>query len=350
MTPDSSSHDRYSRQVRFAGIGSAGQQKLQSAKVLLCGCGALGTCLADTLVRAGVGLLRIVDRDFVDLSNLQRQVLFDEQDVADHLPKSIVAASKLARVNSQVMLEPHVADLDWRNIRDFASGMDLILDGTDNFETRFLVNDLSLETGIPWVYAGVVGSHGQTMAIFPNQSACLRCVIESPPDPGTTETCDTAGVIGPAVHMVTALQAATALKILSGQRELVTPQLTIVDVWDGTLRQMNLKDLRERGQCPACGPARRRDWLNGGQTSQSTILCGRNSVQISPAEPARLSLDVLATTLSPLGEVTRNPFLLRFTPTGQDLQLTVFRDGRAIIQGTEDIAVARGLYARYVGG
>lgn len=350
MNAESSSLDRYSRQTRFAGIGSAGQQSLRSAKVLLCGCGALGTCLADTLVRAGVGMLRIVDRDFVDLSNLQRQVLFDEQDVADHLPKSVVAATKLARINSQVTLEPHVADVDWRNIRDFANGMDLILDGTDNFETRFLINDLSLESGIPWVYAGVVGSHGQTMAIFPNQSACLRCVIESPPDPGTTETCDTAGVIGPAVHMVTALQASTALKILSGQRQLVTPQLTIVDVWEGTLRQMNLSGLRERGQCPACGPARRRDWLNGGQTSQSTILCGRNSVQISPAEPASLSLEALSTTLSHLGQVTRNPFLLRFTPTGQELQLTLFRDGRAIIQGTEDIAVARGLYARYVGG
>jgi molybdopterin/thiamine biosynthesis adenylyltransferase len=234
MTSESSVNNRYSRQIRFAGIGAEGQHKLSTAKVLLCGCGALGTVLADTLARAGVGFLRIVDRDFVDLTNLQRQVLFDEQDVADHLPKAIVAATKLSRINSQIQIEPHVADVDWRNIRGYAEGMDLILDGTDNFETRFLINDVSLEMGIPWVYAGVVGSHGQTMAIFPNQSACLRCVIESPPDPGTTETCDTAGVIGPAVHIVTALQAATALKILSGQRHLVSPQLTIVDVWEGT--------------------------------------------------------------------------------------------------------------------
>lgn len=341
--------DRYSRQVRFAGIGSSGQERLRATKVLLCGCGALGTVLADTLVRAGIGLLRIVDRDFVDLSNLQRQVLFDEQDVRDQLPKSIVAARKLAQINSQVVLEPHVADVDWRNVHDFVRDVDLILDGTDNFETRFLLNDISLETGIPWVYAGVVGSHGQTMAVFPNEAACLRCVIESPPDPGTTETCDTAGVIAPAIHMVTALQAATALKILSGQRHLVPPQLTIVDVWEGTLRQMNLGGLYERGQCPACGPLKRRDWLRGGQTSQSTILCGRNSVQISPAAPAQLSLDDLATNLAPLGQVTRNPFLLRFIPSGQELQLTVFRDGRAIVQGTEEISVARGLYARYVG-
>lgn len=342
--------DRYSRQIRFAGIGRAGQEKLSAARVLLIGCGALGTVLADTLVRAGVGKLRIVDRDFVDLSNLQRQVLFDEQDVAEHFPKAIVAASKLARINSQVVLEPHVADVDWRSIRSLARDIDLILDGTDNFETRFLVNDVSLETGIPWVYAGVVGSHGQTMAIFPNQSACLRCVIESPPDPGASETCDTAGVIAPAVHLVTALQAATALKILSGQSQLVQPQLTIVDVWEGTLRQMNLAGLRERGHCPACGPQRRRDWLEGGQTSQSTILCGRNSVQISPAEPTAISLDALAQTLTPLGQVSKNPFLLRFTPQGGVMQLTVFRDGRAIIQGTEEIPIAKGLYARYIGG
>jgi adenylyltransferase/sulfurtransferase len=350
MPSDMPALERYSRQMRFAGIGADGQRRLCAAKVLLCGCGALGTVLADTLVRAGVGLLRIVDRDFVDLTNLQRQVLFDEQDVAEHLPKAVVAAGKLARINSQVTLEPHVADVDWRNVRGFAQGVDMILDGTDNFETRFLINDVSLETGIPWVYAGVVGSHGQTMAVFPNEGACLRCVIESPPEPGTTETCDTAGVIAPAVHMVTALQAATALKILSGQRHLVAPQLTIVDVWEGTLRQMNLGGLHERAQCPACGPQRRRDWLHGGQSSQSTILCGRNSVQISPAEPAQLSLEDLDAKLSPLGQVTRNPFLLRFTPPGQNLQLTIFRDGRAIIQGTEEIAVARGLYARYVGG
>ena len=346
---ETNSRDRYSRQVRFAGLGFEGQRRLRESRVLLCGCGALGTVLADTLVRAGVGMLRIVDRDFVDLSNLQRQVLFDEQDVAEHLPKAIVAANKLGRINSQVTLEPNVVDLDWRNVRDFVGDVDLILDGTDNFETRFLVNDVSLETGIPWVYAGVVGSHGQTMAVFPNESACLRCVIESPPDPGSMETCDTAGVIAPAVHMVTALQAATAIKILSGQRHLVEPQLTIVDVWEGTLRQMNLSGLRERGQCPACGPERRRDWLNGGQTSHSTVLCGRNSVQISPAESIQLSLEDLAAKLVLLGQVTRNPFLLRFFPAGQDLQITVFRDGRAIIQGTDEIAVARSLYARYIG-
>ena len=340
--------ERYSRQSRFAGIGAEGQDRIRAAKVLLCGCGALGTVLADTLTRAGVGLLRIVDRDFVDLTNLQRQVLFEEQDVEDHLPKAIVAANKLARINSQVTLEPHVADIDWRNILAFAQGVDLILDGTDNFEVRYLINDVSLETGIPWVYAGCVGSHGQTMAIFPNESACLRCVMETPPDPGSTETCDTAGVLAPAIHMVTALQATTALKILAGRRDLVLPQLTIVDVWDGTFRQMDLANLRDKGQCPACVQGRR-DWMHGRNASQSTVLCGRNSVQVSPAIPSSLSLEELARKLEMSGSVTRNPFLLRLTVTDPACEITVFRDGRAIIQGTDDIAVARGIYARYIG-
>lgn len=347
-TPIAPDLDRYSRQIRFDGIGLEGQQRIRAAKVLLCGCGALGTVLADTLTRAGVGLLRIVDRDFVDLSNLQRQVLFTERDVEDHLPKAIAAVRKLSQINSQVTLEPIVADIDWRNVTDYVRDVDLILDGTDNFEVRFLLNDVSLVTGIPWVYAGCVGSHGQTMAIFPNESACLRCIIETPPDPGATETCDTAGVLAPAIHMVTALQATTALKILAGRKDLVAPQLTIVDVWDGTLRQMNLANLREKSQCPACVEGRR-DWLHGGHSSQSTVLCGRNSVQISPAFESRISLEELASKLEASGPVTRNPFLLRLTLKDPTYEITVFRDGRAIIQGTDDISVARGLYARFVG-
>lgn len=341
--------ERYSRQIRFPEIGIEGQRRICAARVLLCGCGALGTVLADTLVRAGVGFLRIVDRDFVDLTNLQRQVLFDEQDVAEQLPKSIVAAQKLARINSQVTIEPHVADIDWRNIREFARDVDLILDGTDNFEIRFLINDLSLELGIPWVYAGCVGSHGQTMAIFPHESACLRCIIESPPEAGATETCDSAGVLAPAIHMVTALQSASALKILAGRKDLVLPQLTMVDVWDGTLRQMDLAGLRERSDCPACSQGRR-DWLHGSNASRSTVLCGRNSVQISPAQPAALSLDQLAQQWAGVGKVTKNPYLLKLTLTNPAYEMTLFRDGRAIIQGTDDIGVARSLYTRFVGG
>lgn len=341
--------DRYSRQMRFAPIGKAGQQRLRSARVLLCGCGALGSTIADSLVRAGVGFLRIVDRDFVDLSNLQRQVLFDESDVAERLPKVIAAMQKLQRINSQVSVEPVIADIQPANILELCRDVDLILDGSDNFELRFLINDAALETSLPWVYGGVVGSHGQTMAIRPGHTACLRCLMETMPEPGSTETCDTAGVLAPAIHVVASLQVVAALKLLTGQGETIPQQLTIVDVWGATWRTVSLEGLRESGECPACGQGRR-DWLHGKSGTQSTVLCGRNSVQISPAEAFRLSLEELAAKLSPLGAVKQNAFLLRFTPTGSDCELTIFRDGRAIIQGTDDATVARGLYVRYVGG
>lgn len=339
---------RYSRQMRFAGIGEDGQKKISSARVLLVGCGALGTVIADMLVRAGVGFLRIVDRDFVDLSNLQRQVLFDEDDVAGHLPKAIVAATKLGKINSQIEIEPIVADVNPNSILSLMDNVELVLDGTDNFETRFLINDAALEKKIPWIYGGVVGSHGQTLPIFPGESACLRCVIEAPPDPGATDTCDTAGVISPAVHVVTSLQVVAALKILSGQRELVTPKLTVIDVWDGSFRQLDVSQLRPENQCPACVLGQR-DWLAGRSTSQSVVLCGRNSVQITPGQPMALSLADLAKDWQPLGRVMQNAFLARLSVTHPDCEITVFKDGRAIIQGTDDPTVARTLYARYVG-
>lgn len=339
---------RYSRQIRFAGIGEEGQQRLTESRVLLVGCGALGTVLADMLVRAGVGLLRIVDRDFVDLTNLQRQVLFDEQDVAEHLPKATVAAAKLGRINSQVAIEPVVADVNPNNILSLMDGVHLVLDGTDNFETRFLINDAALEKNIPWIYGGCVGSHGQVLPIFPGETACLRCIIEAPPDPGMTDTCDTAGVISPAIHVVTSLQAVAALKILSGQRELVTPKLTVIDVWEGTQRQLDVSQLRPANQCPACVQGQR-DWLDGRTTSQSVVLCGRNSVQITPGQPMLLSLNDLAAGWSALGTVTKNPFLARLKVADPLYDITVFKDGRAIIQGTDDPTVARGIYARYIG-
>lgn len=340
--------ERYSKQILFAGIGEERQRKLMDSRVLLCGCGALGTVLAETLTRAGVGSLRIVDRDFVELSNLQRQVLYDEADVEQHLPKAIAAADKLRRVNSSISIEPIVADIDYTNIRDYADGVDLILDGTDNFEIRFLINDVSLDTGIPWIYTGCIGSHGQTMPIFPGQSGCLRCLIENVPEPGTTETCDTAGVLGPAINVIASLEAVDALKILSGQSDQVARMLTIVDVWDGTFRRMNVADLRERSKCPACHQGERL-WLSGKQGSQSTVLCGRNAVQVSPQEKASISLDELAAGMRESGEVEQNAFLLKLTLTNPDYQVTVFRDGRAIIKGTSDTGIARGIYARYVG-
>src|SRR5579863_732431 len=345
--------ERYSRQILFHGIGEEGQRLIRQSRVLLCGCGALGSAIADSLVRAGVGFLRLVDRDFVELSNLQRQVLFDEHDIADQLPKVIAASRKLAKINHEVSLDPIVADIDHNNMLALAANVDLIIDGMDNFETRFLINDAALETRIPWIYGGCIGSHGQVMPVFPGETACLRCLIGDVPGPGMTETCDTAGVIGPAVNVVAALQVVAALKILAGRRDSIEPVLSIVDVWDGTLRKMNVANLRETSNCPACVQGRR-EWLSGEKGSQTTILCGRNAVQISPAEKRPLALTELAARLRTAGDISQNAFLLRLTLPPREFQegefqLTIFPDGRAIIKGTDDITVARSLYARYVG-
>lgn len=340
--------ERYSRQILFTGLGEKGQQRLLASKVLLCGCGALGTVLAETLVRAGVGSVRIVDRDFIELSNLQRQVLFDEQDIADRLPKAVAAANKLRKINSQIEIEPIVADIDHTNILQLIGDVDLILDGTDNFEVRFLINDASLETGVPWIYAGCIGSHGQTMTIFPGETACLRCLMESVPEPGSLETCDTAGVLGAAINVIASLEVVDAMKILSGQRELVSPSLTIVDVWDGSFRKMSVENLRERAECPACKGGER-VWLSGTKGSQTTALCGRNAVQVSPGQKVNLNFDDLQRRLDGAGEVSYNQYLLRLVLTNPDFEVTVFRDGRAIVKGTEDISVARGIFARYIG-
>ncbi|RPI88210.1 MAG: thiazole biosynthesis adenylyltransferase ThiF [Planctomycetaceae bacterium] len=332
----------------FAGIGVEGQRRIRSARILICGCGALGSAVADGLTRAGAGFLRIVDRDFVELSNLQRQVLFDEDDVAQAIPKAIAASRKLRRVNSQVEIEPIVADIDPGNILQFTRDVDLIVDGMDNFETRFLINDAALELAKPWIYAGCIGSHGQIMPIFPGQTACLRCLIGEIPGAGETETCDTAGVIGPAIGVVAALEVTLALKILAGGRAQVAEALTVLDVWEPSLRNMRTGGLRAQSDCPACVHGAR-DWLRGERGSQSTVLCGRNAVQISPAEKRKLSLPEVAERLSAVGTVTHNAFLLRFELPAVDQRITLFPDGRAIIQGTDDPATARGIYAKYVG-
>jgi len=345
---DSNRLERYVRQIRFAGLGEQQQRALLNSRVLVCGCGALGTVLAETLVRAGVGSLKIADRDFVELSNLQRQVLFDENDLRQQLPKAIAAVHKLQQINSETELEAVVADIDYRNVLSLARDVDLILDATDNFEIRFLINEAALELNKPWIYAGVVGSHGQTMTIIPGETACLRCLIEDVPDAGTTETCDTAGVIGPAVNMIASLQAVDALKLLSGQREQIEPVLTIADVWERTFRTMNLKDLFVHSDCPACKQGKQ-EWLTGKRGSQSVVLCGRNAVQIVPDTRQQVSFDQLARNLAGTGAVLQNTYLLRLTLSNPDYELTLFRDGRAIITGTEDLTTARGLYARYIG-
>lgn len=343
---------RYLKQMLFSGVGREGQQRLAESRVLLIGCGALGCVLADSLVRAGVGLVRIVDRDFVELTNLQRQVLFDEQDVIDHLPKVIAAERRLRSVNSEVTVEPVVADVDWSNIGELADGMHLILDGTDNFEIRYLINDISLETRIPWIFTGCTGSVGQVMPVFPFDSACLRCLMPSPPPPGSAETCDTAGVLGPAVNVVASFQAALALRILTGHAEKIERRLTIIDVWSSSFRQVDVSKLRESSQCPACQRGERL-WLHGTQKSSSTILCGRNAVQVAPSQKVTLVLADLARRLQASGEVTANPFLVRLKVSESlgelPIEMTIFPDGRAIIRGTEDPTLARTLYSRYIG-
>ena len=248
--------DRYSRQVRYANLGEAGQRRLLDSHVLVCGCGALGSVLANTLARAGVGRLRIVDRDFVEITNLQRQVLFDESDAAQSLPKAMAAAEKLRRINSQIAIEPIVADVDAGNILGLCEGVDLIVDGTDNFETRFLVNDAAIKLGLPWVYGGCLGSQGQTMTIVPGRTPCLRCLLGEPPPPGSTPTCDTAGIVAPIIGVIASIQAMEAIKMLSGHVEAIQPYLTIVELWENTVRQVRLDKLRESSRLPGLSAAR----------------------------------------------------------------------------------------------
>ena len=337
---------RYDRQARYAPLGGEGQRQLGVARALVCGCGALGSVVAETLVRAGVGFVRIVDRDFLELNNLQRQVLYDEQDVADGLPKAIAAANKLRRINSEVQIEPVVADVTHHNIVELAADVDAIVDGTDNFATRFLPNDFAVKHGKPWVYGGCIGAEGQTMTILPGETACLACLMSDVPPPGTTPTCDTAGIIGPIVNVIASIESAEALKILSGHREAVSRRLTIIDLWDNQVRAVDLARLRDSGDCRVC-KHNEFAWLSGDRGDTSAVLCGRNAVQLSSAKGTTASLDEIAARLKGVGNVQRNSFLLRLTV--DNYVLTVFPDGRTIIGGTNDVATARSLHARYIG-
>src|SRR5262249_48188395 len=261
--------ERYSRQMRFSGIGEEGQRRLPHSHVTLCGCGARGAVPANSPVPAGIGHLRLVDRDFIETSNLQRQVLFDEHDVAENLPKAEAAARKLGAINSSVHVEPVVTDIDHTNIIDLVQDADLILDGTDNFEVRYLINDAAVKLGKPWVYGGCIGSNGMTMTILPSETPCLRCVIESSPPPGMAPTCETAGVLGPIVNIVASFQAAEALKILTGNRETINRELLVMDIWDNTFRRLKVAKLLETANCPCCR-GRQFEWLEGKMGSHTT--------------------------------------------------------------------------------
>ena len=337
--------ERYVRQIRYAPLGEEGQRRLVRSRALVCGCGALGNVLAATLVRAGVGSVRIVDRDFVETNNLQRQMLFDEEDVARGLPKAIAAAEKLGKANSEVEIEPIVADVNHANIEKLLDGVDVIVDGTDNFETRFLVNDAAVKHDIPWVYGGCLGAEGQTMTILPHQTPCLRCLMQECPPPGTTPTCDVAGILAPIVGVIASIEAVEAIKILSGNRETISRNLTVVELWDNHIRQVDVSSLRDQVDCPACKHGQF-PWLSGKQGSQTAVLCGRNAVQLTHTGVS-VSLNDLARQLEGVGHVTRNQFLLRLKV--DQYELTIFPDGRAIISGTDDVATAKTVYAKYIG-
>src|SRR5438552_17735495 len=338
--------ERYSRQMRFYGVGEAGQRKLLASHVTLCGCGALGTVLANALVRGGVGHLRLVDRDFIETNNLQRQVLFDEHDVAENIPKAEAAARKLSAINSSVHVEPVVTDIDHTNILELVNDADLILDGTDNFEIRYLINDVAVKLGKPWIYGGCLGSHGQTMTIVPGETPCLRCVFEAAPAPGEAGTCETAGVLSPIVNIVASYQAAEAFKILTGRHEQINRELIYVDVWENIHRRIKIAPLLGKVDCPCC-QQHRFEWLSGEHGSHTTSLCGRNAVQVSHRVAAKLDFETMARELRELGAVSFNRFLLKFDVG--EYQFTVFPDGRAIIKGTDDPDRAKTLYAKYVG-
>jgi adenylyltransferase/sulfurtransferase len=333
--------DRYSRQVLFASIGAAGQQRIRASQAAIIGCGALGSFQAGALARAGVGRILLIDRDYVEWSNLQRQWLFEESDARDALPKAVAAARRLAAINSEVEVRPLVADLTPANITDMLEGAELILDGTDNFETRYLVNDYSISRGLPWIYGAAVGSYGLTMPILPGRTACLKCVYPEPPS-GAQPTCETAGVLNAITSVIASLQVGDALKILSGHADSVRPRITTVDVWSGDVRQIALP--APDVACQACG---RREFVHLEGLHRAPIsLCGRNAVQIH--ERMRpVNLGDLERALTPLGEVRANEFALRFFLP--PYEMTVFPDGRAIIKGTTDVGLARSLYARYVG-
>ncbi len=337
-------HPRYSRQILFSGIGSEGQSRITESRVVLVGCGALGAMQASLLVRAGVGTLRIIDRDFVEESNLQRQILFDEEDAQSVLPKAIAAEKKLRAANSLVKIEGIVEDVNPSSIERLLGGFDLILDASDNFDVRFLINDFSVKNGIPWIYGACVGAYGLTFPIIPAKSACLRCVFESVPSAGMAQTCDTVGVIGPIVSVIAAMQVAEALKLLSGAQEHVSRKIATVNMWDN---QYDLLNLPSRKPDCSCCAKHEFPYLDGSLGADATSLCGRNSVQIRRREGAKIDLDNLAQKLAPLGHVEQNRFLLRASI--DRYQLTVFLDGRAIINGTYDLGLAKSLYARYVG-
>ncbi len=336
--------ERYSRQILFPGVGEEGQRRLRASRVLLVGCGALGSNIANTMVRAGVGRVTIVDRDYLELNNLQRQVVFDEEDVARSLPKAVAAAEKLRKINSQVEVVPLVADVNPGNIERLIGDADVVLDGTDNFETRYLINDACVELGKPWVYGGVLASYGVTMTILPHETPCLRCIFVESPPPGTTPTCDTAGVLASVASIIANLEAVEAIKLLVGATDKINRGMIWLDIWENTLEKVVGSKIAD--DCPTCVQGRY-EFLEAKEGTRTTTLCGRQAVQVSLRGGAAVSFPDLAMRLQGVGKVQYNEYMLRFQV--DDYELIVFPDARTLVKGTTDEAVARTLYARYVG-
>lgn len=337
--------DRYSRQTLFGPIGKEGQERLRASSVTIIGCGALGTALANNLCRAGIGQLIIADRDYIELNNLQRQILFDEDDVARHLPKAIAAAEKLRRINSDVNVEARVEDVSADGIEALVRQTDLLLDATDNFETRYLLNDVCVKYQRPWIYSGVVASYGVTMNILPGDTPCLRCVFPELPPPGTTPTCDTAGVLNGIVGVMTGIASTEALKILLKSPKISRAMMWL-DVWENTSERI---ELPRQPECPTCG-LHTYEFLDALEGANSTSLCGRNAVQVrgnAGRRGSKIDFASVAERLRPIGEVSYNEYLLRCTLDGYEV--TLFPDTRAIIKGTDDEQIARSIYARYIG-
>ena len=336
--------ERYSRQILFNEIGQAGQERLLDSQVLIVGCGALGTAQAEMLARAGIGRLSLADRDFVDESNLQRQTLFTEDDARQRIPKAVAAQNQLQKINSDITIDARIVDVNHSNVEGLIAGCDVVIDGTDNFATRYLINDACVKHGIPWVYGAAVGSYGVTMTIRPHQTACLRCIFEQAPPAGSAPTCDTAGVIMPVIQIVAAVQVTETLKLLTHSFQSLHQSLMHFDVWRNEWR--SIAPGPPQRDCVTCGLGMF-ETLAPISKDNVAILCGRDAIQISPATSSSIDFASLAERLRPVGEVKFNDYLLRFK-TG-DFELTVFKDARSIIRGTDQIPIARSLYDRYIG-
>ena len=364
--------DRYHRQMLLAGIGKSGQERLRAAHALVVGCGALGSVIIDSLARAGVGKLTIIDRDIIEITNLQRQILYDEKDVAQGMPKAEAAKRRIHQINSEVEVEAHADDFSHRNADAFIQGVDIILDGLDNFETRYVLNDLAVMRGLPYIYGGAVATSGVALTILPHPrkrvqesrscvqwsaeqaTPCLRCVFPDAPPPGATPTCDTAGVLGPIVSIIASHQAAQAIKLLTGNIQALDRSLLSLDLWTNQWRQFDVSEARDSSNCICCMQGNFEHY-QGSPASMTTSMCGRHAVQITPVADGEIDLASFAARLTPHGKFTHNEFLLRGEfrsergDGGQPIELTLFPNGRAIIKGTHEPEVARSIYAKYVG-